>query len=266
MQSVYETDATKDKKSFILRGSPGRGEIAVYKGESIDLWNSDTGRYFAVASESRMASSLLERARALKNKRNSAFYGFDGKSSDLPFRRPRIAYRWTTNSTNRRTMIVALVPPSVILTNGIPYLYSAEVKPQHEAFLLGVFSSLPFDWLVRRYVEGTMRQGLLNALPIPNVAVGSSVGQEIIALVHGLVSNDTRLQGWRHSLGMAQPALGGEANRDLALSALDAAVADAYGLSRSDLIEILETFHSGDGDHRTRRALILNSFDSRSST
>jgi hypothetical protein len=140
------------------------------------------------------------------------------------------------------------------------------VKPQHEAFLLGVFSSLPFDWLVRRYVEGTMRQGLLNALPIPNVAVGSSVGQEIIALVHGLVSNDTRLQGWRHSLGMAQPALGGEANRDLALSALDAAVADAYGLSRSDLIEILETFHSGDGDHRTRRALILNSFDSRSST
>jgi hypothetical protein len=264
MQSVYETDATKDKKNFVLKGSPGRGEIAVYKGESIDLWNSDTGKYFAVASETRIGSSLLERARALRNKSNSAFFGFDGNLSDLPFRRPRIAYRWTTNSTNRRTMIVALVPPSVILTNGIPYLYSAEVKPQHEAFLLGVFSSLPFDWLVRRYVEGTMRQGLLNALPIPDIDVSSSVGQEIIALVHELVSDDARLREWKESLGVIPSAPRVKALRDSSLAALDAVVADAYGLTRGDLQEILETFHSGDGDHQVRRDLIFDAFDLRS--
>ncbi len=266
MQSVYETDATKDKKSFLLKDSPGRGEIAVYKGESIDLWNSDTGKYYAAAVESRIAASLFDRARALKNKSNSAFFGFDGEMSDLPFRRPRIAYRWTTNSTNRRTMIVALVPSSVILTNGIPYLYSAESKPRHEAFLLGIFSSLPFDWLVRRYVEGTLRQGLLNALPIPDFDINSSVGQEIIGLVHELISNDVRFQEWKDSLGVKHRAPRGKAGRDLLLSALDAAVADAYGLSRSDLQEILETFHSGEGDHRMRRDLILNAFDLRSST
>jgi hypothetical protein len=265
MQSVYETDATKDKPKFKLKQTPAAGEIPVYKGESIDLWNSDTSKYYAVVEGGFISGILLERTRGLSRKKNSAFFGFDGGLRDLPMARARVAYRWSTNSTNRRTLIVALIPPNRVLTNGIPYLYMPSADLRKEAIVLGVFSSLVFDWLVRRYVEGTMRQGLLNALPFPEIDLKSKLSDRIVDVVTSLLSEDRRFDGWIAKLKGAKLDHLGVSSRASLLSRLDALVAISYGLKRDELIEILDTFHNGDGEHRERRTEILVQFDSETS-
>jgi hypothetical protein len=140
----------------------------VYKGESFDIWTPSTGKLFARADGLKVSRLLLEKASAGIRRSSSAFYGRKYEIDSLPVRRARIAYRWTTNPTNTRTFIVCLIPPNTVLTNGTPYLLSERGDERREAFVLGVFSSHVFDWVVRGYVEGTMRQGILNRLPVPD--------------------------------------------------------------------------------------------------
>src|SRR5690606_20541581 len=98
----------------------------VYKGASFNLWEPDTGTYYAWADPEHITSYLQQKRLNQARHRRSAFSLMSGEwiaePTTLPCQRARIAFRDVTNRTNSRTVIVGLVPPSVLLNHTCPYL------------------------------------------------------------------------------------------------------------------------------------------------
>jgi hypothetical protein len=111
---VRELDATNDKKHMIFRDEAPDDAWPVYKGSSFDLWNPDTGDYYAWADPDYITDVL--QAKRLNQQRNSrsAFSAFPIEwardPATLPCLYPRIAFRNVTNRTNRRSLVTSLVP------------------------------------------------------------------------------------------------------------------------------------------------------------
>ena len=70
-----------------------------------------------------------------------------------PASRPRIAWRDSTNRYNQRTILACLVPPRICMVHQAYYLFPSVPSPRAEAYLLGVMSSIPYDWFARRSIE-----------------------------------------------------------------------------------------------------------------
>ncbi len=69
----------------------------VYKGGSFNLWQPDTGKYFALADPERVKEHLQRKRQNQANTRSSAFYSADEAWVEdprtLPSNFPRVAYR-----------------------------------------------------------------------------------------------------------------------------------------------------------------------------
>ena len=174
----------------------------IFKGESFDIWTPDTGSYYAWGDP----GSLLP---ALQTKRMRARSAFDGFSpiwmkdpKTLPCMSARIAFRDVTNRTNRRTMIAALVPPKVFLTNKAPYFLWPKGDELDQAFLLGVLCSLSLDWYARRFVEISLNYFILNPFPIPSQPRTNPLWRRTVELAGRLACPDRRFASWAKSSGV----------------------------------------------------------------
>ncbi len=129
----------------------------VYGGRSFNLWQPDTGDYYAWAEPQPITTALQQRRRRGQGNRRSAFSEFSREWAEsratLPCLSPRIAFRDVTNRTNNRTVIAALVPGDRVITNQAPYVLWPGGTEGDEAYLLGVLSSMVLDWFARRVVE-----------------------------------------------------------------------------------------------------------------
>jgi hypothetical protein len=231
----------------------------VYKGASFDIWVPDTGTYYAWADPAEVRSVLADkRARGARLAR-SPFSEFPARwvrdASTLPCLRPRIAFRDVTNRTNTRTVIAALVPPKVVITNKAPYLLWPRGDERDEAFLLGVLCSIPLDWYARTVVETNVNFHVFNGLPVPDADRGDPLRREVERLAGTLAAVDGRYEHWAAAVGVPVGGLEGEERAD-AVARLDAAVAHLYGLDADDLEVVYSTFHEG-WDHRERLARVL---------
>src|SRR5262249_7164973 len=130
----------------------------VYGGDSFDIWQPDTGEYYAITTK---ANALKRVERKRINSPSSSPYGsmphkWRHDPNSHPVLRPRIAFRDVTNRTNRRTLLCALIPGERLTVQTAPWILWLD--PNHpleqEAFLLGVMSSMIADWWIRRFVEG----------------------------------------------------------------------------------------------------------------
>ena len=111
-----------------------------------------------------LASKL---AGAVGNSR-SAYNGmkFDDEAT-FRWTRPRIAFRDIARATDTRTTIPCLLPPGTCRRAQGSVVVQRQGVHAAEAFLLGVMSSIPFDWGARRWVELHLTFELLNAFPVP---------------------------------------------------------------------------------------------------
>jgi hypothetical protein len=104
----------------------------------------------------------------------------------------------------------------------------------HEIYLIGVLSSRIFDWYTRCLVDRRILPSLARSFPVPEFDGSNVLHQEIISLVRTLFPAD----------GLKQYSFDGTKVGDLATThALEGLVAVAYGLSESELIGMLQTFH-----------------------
>jgi hypothetical protein len=256
-----ELHATNDADLMDLKSERRpRGFWPVYKGESFDLWNPDTGRYYGWADPDEVIPALQEKRERGARKEGSPFAEFPSewtrRRETLPCHHARIAFRDVTNRTNQRTLVVALVPPEVVITNAAPYLLWPRGDEGDQAFLLAILSSLPLDWYARRFVETHVNYFVFNPLPIPRPTAGSALRQRVInASVRLAVQNDARLQEWAAASGAKPTSIADDERADL-VHGLDAAAAHLYGLEEPDLVHIFETFHEGwDYEERLRATL-----------
>ena len=178
----------------------------------------------------------------------------------LPCLRPRIAVRDTTNSTNTRTVIAALVPGELVITHQAPYLLRIRGTERDEAFLLGVLSSMILDWYARRVVELHLTASILNNFPIPDADVDDDpVARRVVEIAGRLAAADDRFAEWADAVGVPVGSANDYPVKSDLICELDACVAHLYGLDEDDLEVIYGTFHEGK-DYSERHAAVLAHF------
>ena len=245
-----EMDATNQKSLMDLasRERP-EGYWPVYKGASFDLWNPDTGRYYAWIDPG-PALAWLQKKRLWAKQRvpRSAHREFPRSyiedAGTLAPLSARVAFRNVTNRTNRRTVIACLVPPSVLISNAAPYFLFPRGDERDEAFLLGVLSSIPLDWYARRFVEVNLNFFILNSFAVPRPSRGNPLWQRVVELAGRLACPDDRFTIWAQAVGVECGPLHPDEKADMVCE-LDAVVARLYGLDEAQLVHVFETFHVG---------------------
>ncbi len=254
-----ELDAANDKNLFTFSNHPPKDYWPVYKGESFDLWNPDTGStYAAIQPKKAMAHLQEKRERGYKYSRSvfaecSESWVNDNKT--LPCLHPRIAFRDVTNRTNQRTAIVALVPPEIVLVHTAPTFIFPRGNEYDMAYLLGVLSSIPLDWYARCFVETHLTFDVLMPFPIPGSDNSDHLKIRVIALSGRLACPDKRFAEFAKAVGVKCGPLPEDEKNDM-IHELDAIVAHLYGLNEKQLIHIFETFHVGwDYEERLRATL-----------
>jgi len=246
---VRELHATDDKPRMIFDPKSTSDLWPIFKGESFDLWQNDlgVGTYYAWAEPKELRSYLqIKRLRSASRGTDSAYGEFDKDrirdENSLPCRGYRIAFRDITNRTNQRTVIAALIPPNVLLTNKAPYFLWPRGDTSDQAFLLGVLCSISLDWYARRFVEVNLNYFILNPFPIPRPPRTDKHWQRAVALAGRLACPDDRFAAWAKSVGVAHGPLK-LAEKQSMIEELDAVVAHLYGLNSGQLTHIFDTFH-----------------------
>ncbi|MFX1759393.1 Eco57I restriction-modification methylase domain-containing protein [Rhodococcus sp. As11] len=260
---VAEFHATNDKKTFDA-GGPADGRWPVLTGASFNLWNPDFGDPYAHADPDIVIEALQNRRLRQARLKASAFYQLPTEIVEnpltLPCRKPRIAFRDIARATDTRTALVTLVPPNALLVNTAPYLLRREGDEKDEAFLLGVLSSIPLDWYARRYVEVHLNLHIFNALPIPRPTKNHPLRERVVQIAGSLAAVDDRYTEWADAVGVPVGSIRTDQEREALVAELDAVVALLYGLERSQLAHIFDTFHRG-WDNAVRREAALAHFD-----
>ena len=254
---VRELHASDDRDLYHSEREPA--DWPVYKGESFELWNPDTGTHLGWADPGEVLPAIQEKRVRQQRLARSAFAEFPSdwaaSSATLPCLRARITFRDIARATDTRTVIPVLAPPEVFLTHLDPYILWPSGDERDEAYLLGVLCSIPLDWYARRIVENHVSYQLLNAFPIPRAERDDRLRLRVEQITGRLAAVDDRYSAWAESVGVPVASVP-ESERDALTAELDAAVALLYGLSEDDVRTVFETFHEG-WHYDTRLAAVL---------
>ena len=243
-----DMNATTDKDLMVFAAERPTGAWPIYKGSSFNLWEPDTGEYYAWGQQNEVGPVLQQKRIRSARQNRSIFSLFDFAWCDdpntHPSLHPRIVFRDVTNRTNRRTIICSLVPPNVYLTHKAPYLLLRNGGAKQQAFLLGLLSSLPLDWYARRFVETSLTFFILNAFPVPQPGDGCPIAERVIAVSGRLAAKDDAFATWAAEVGVDCGPLSDDEKYSMVCE-LDALVAVLYGLKKPQLSHIFETHHIG---------------------
>lgn len=198
-RAIAELHATNDKGHMILNADSTDGLWPVYKGASFDLWQPDTGEYYAWADPEYICGVLQERRLNQAMLARSAFSELPREviadPATLPCKSPRGAFRDVARATDSRTVHAALVPAEVIVANQAPYLLWTRGDERDQAYLLGVLSSIPLDWYARRYVETHVNYHVFYPLPVPRPSRDDRLRRRLEELSGRLAAVDERYAG-----------------------------------------------------------------------
>ncbi len=257
-RGCVELHETADQE--ILDTSSATGKYSVLSGGSFYLWTPDFGPVYAKSSESGM-QRVFQKITSSMNQARSAYHEMGiGTIDKIPPRFSRIAFRDVTNATNTRTCIPCLIPPDTLLVGGAPYLLRRRGTECDEAFLLGVMSSIAFDWYSRKVVDGHLKMYILDYMPIPDASTSSREWQRTVEISGRLAAVDVRFSTWAEAVGVKVNSVKTATEKELMLAELDALVFNLYGLSRSQVEHIFKTFHRG-WDYSSRLEQVLAFYD-----
>jgi hypothetical protein len=257
---VIELRPVEDRSRIDTDLTKPSGPIKVLTGGSFNIWDPDFGEPYGYAKDSLIRHLFSKTQRSSKMAR-SPFHGMVfASTSDLPCFRARVAFRDVTKYDNTRTAIAALLPPGVAVMHSCPYLLRAEADERDEAYVLGVMSSIPFDWYARRIVELHLTFDLLGSMPVPRPDRSDHRWTRVVEVSGRLAASDDRFTDWASSVGVPTGSVH-ELGHKVELEAeLDALVGTLYGLSRDQLQHIFATFHRG-WDYQPRLERVSGYFD-----
>jgi hypothetical protein len=156
----------------------------------------------------------------------------------------RLVFRDIARSSDEHTMIAAIAPPGVVFGHTATVERAPAQRPHSEALVLcALLNSHPFDWLARLKAGTHLSLYLLDGLPVP-----AFLPLATRFLAHGALRLSCNHLGyaalWRDQLGQrwAGPPLPDPDQRWRLRAAIDAVVAQAYGLSREAYARVLAGF------------------------
>lgn len=253
-----ELHSTADKKYYDFNVDvPRSDQIKVLSGAAFNIWDPDFAvKPYAVSDRGELRSYLAAKlAKGVKSAR-SAYFGLMFDDGVLPMDRARIAFRDIARATDTRTTLVCLMPPGAAFTEMAPVLVARRGGCRAEAFLLGVMSSIPFDWAARKWVELHLKYNILNYLPVPTYLPGTTLSDRVVVVAGRLAAVDTRFAVWAAEVGV-EVGTANEQDVKLELIAeLDALVSLLYGLTPEQVEHVFATFHRG-WDYSARLERVL---------
>ena len=219
---------------------PREGGVPVWKGRSFDQYDPHGGEPAGLGEWDEMLA-FVQRKRESPMSRFAKVFPRQTLEdpSTHPIHRARVAFRDISRATDSRTVRACLVPPRTPLGHSAPYLVSASGEWLLEAYVLGVFNSLPFDWQGRRYIEQHLTYFVLDMLCFPPDEVVDHEG--IARRAARLSCVDVRFGEFAAQADVEHGPLF-EPERDQLRAEIDARVAKAYGLTEGDLRFIFTDF------------------------
>src|SRR5690606_18912240 len=165
------------------------------------------------------------------------------------------AYRAIASSTNERTIVFHILPPGVVAGNSAPIERLSKQRPNCLSLIVvAIANTFAFDWSARVRVSANINQFILNSTPVPAV---DEVGGFLAHCALRLSCNHAGYAPlWQEQLGDAWrepkpkhtwPVLATEAERWDVRAAIDAVVAQAYGLNREQYEHVLRSFDRASG-------------------
>ena len=218
----------------------------VCSGAAFNLFEPDTGDWYDSVDAEEIKAHLYDKRLAQRDDGRSAFsqlpHEVTNDPDTLPCLRPRIAFRDVTRASDTRTFRCALIPPDRVLTHQAPYLLQTKGTASDEAYVLGVLSTMVFDWQTRQTAELHMTFEQLNQASLPDPGEGHPVRDRVVQIAGQLAAaNDERLTEWAQQAGVPTERLASD-EREQLLAELDACVAVLYGLNTDDVTVIYDTF------------------------
>jgi hypothetical protein len=113
---------------------------------------------------------------------------------------------------------------------------------------------------MRHTVEMHVNPHTAKNCPIPTFKEDSIIVQRIVFLVTSILSEDQRFHKWISDIVLLKNISFKLEQKNNMIFELDALVAHAFGLSKSELTHIYETFHKG-WDYSAQLAITLKYFD-----
>ena len=198
-----ELNATDDRAHF----HDGGAGLPVVEGKHIEPFRVHTNRSTLRISRL-IASQLLDSA--------------------TTFSRARLAYRDVASSTNRLSLIAAVLPAGVVTTHSL-FCLKTMLSADNQAFLCAMLNSYVANYLVRQVMTTHLGSATVEALRVPKPRYESRLFDQIVALSH-------RLRSPRADLTHAQ---------------LQALAARCYGLAENEFAHVLTTFPLIEAEERS---------------
>lgn len=252
-------NATGDKDKFEFDIDEPKGRVPVLAGASFNLWDPNFGTPYAYSRPEVLRPALATKLGRAVISARSAYAGLPFEEGELPMDRPRIAFRDISRSTDSRTTLACLLPPGSVAVHNAPLLVTRRGGEKSEAFLLGVMSSIPFDWGSRRWVELHLTFEVLAALPVPRYVPGTAIADRIVHIAGRLAAVDERYSDWAAAVGVTAGSVVDPAEKHALIAELDALVALSYDLTRNQLEHVFATFHRG-WNYDDRLAAVLEHY------
>jgi hypothetical protein len=96
------------------------------------------------------------------------------------FGRPRLAFRDVASSTNRTTLIAAIVPAGCVTTHTV-FCLQTRLAEDDQWTLCALLNSYVANFFVRLRVSSHVSLSIIESLPVPRVASDSAVGRRLAA-------------------------------------------------------------------------------------
>jgi Alw26I/Eco31I/Esp3I family type II restriction m6 adenine DNA methyltransferase len=183
----------------------------------------------------------------------------------------RLGFRAVAASTNKRTMIASLIPPNSCCGNSIILVKNCFITPQTRNnspslsdlyYLLGVFNSFVFDYLLRLKISQNLNMFFIRDMPVPRLSEDNPTFRKVIALVRAIYMKDRDFGSKLKKTDESEQFKCMKIEEIRAL--LDVTIAKIFHLSFDDLKHILDQFHlrnpSKEEELSIQKQLILTKF------
>ena len=173
----------------------------------------------------------------------------------------RITIRTVASSTNKRALIATVLPPYATSVHNLwSQRHPQKMDIAQKLFIVGIINSYTLDFYLRQLVEKNISKFFLKQLPIPRIE-DIKDADNIIQIVKELLKKN---EGFYTDLDTLIPGNNySNYNENALLAELDARIMLDYGITRQEVVTILESFkskkHTKDVEEDEQR--ILDKYD-----
>lgn len=179
-----------------------------------------------------------------ENKGRKSLIGRDEDvGQHLSYQRYRLAHRSIARSTDERTFIASMLPPSVFSGHSLNVGFEPRAVDV-QLYLLAVMNSFVLDYYLRQQVSANLTMFFIYQCPVPRLTSSDGRFESVVTRAARLVCVTPEFDELARDVGLGSHKSGVHAPTERARlrAELDGLIANIYGLSEEEFAHILKAF------------------------